>query len=567
MSIPEKCEVLVVGGGPAGSYAAAALAREGIDVVLLEADIFPRYHVGESMLASFRHFLKFIDLDSTFDNYGFQKKIGAAFKLNHHKREGYTDFLAAGGENGYAWNVVRSESDDLMFRHAGKSGTKIFDGVKVGNLSFGPSGVEVPADFKVADMERPVSAAWSRKDGSSGEIKFQYLVDASGRVGIVSTKYLKNRKYNQGLKNVASWGYWKGAGKYAVGTKRENQPYFEALTDASGWCWCIPLHDGTMSVGIVMRQDMSVSKKKAMGSPGGLEFYKESLKLAPNALEILGDAELVTEIHHASDWSYSASAYASPYVRIIGDAGCFIDPYFSSGVHLGLAGGLAAAMTICASKRGDCDELTAAKWHSTKVAEGYTRFLLVVMSAQKQIRKQDEPVLSDWDDDGFDVAFDAFRPIIQGTADADVSGRLTQTDVTKTVDFCLNAFQEVTPEEREKVLAKIQQLNGNANVPVEATEDIEKFTEDELRILKHIRAKQMLRLEDQFNIDHFSEDAIDGYVPNLRRGTLGLVAKSDISSKSKLDAPIVDLLALVKDEMNDEMKDGMKTGAKPVAAY
>ena len=165
-----------------------------------------------------------------------------------------------------------------------------------------------------------------------------------------------------------------------------------------------------MSVGIVMRQDLSTQKKKAMGSPSGAEFYKESLKLAPNCLNILGDAELTTDIKYASDWSYSASAYSSPYVRIAGDAGCFIDPYFSSGVHLALASGLSAAMTICANIRGDCDELTAAKWHSTKVSEGYTRFLLVVMSAMKQIRAQDQPVLSDWDEDGFDVAFDAFRP-------------------------------------------------------------------------------------------------------------------------------------------------------------
>ena len=75
MSIPESCSVLVVGGGPAGSYTAAALAREGTDVVLLEADIFPRYHIGESMLASMRHFIRFIDLEKTFDNHGFRRKV------------------------------------------------------------------------------------------------------------------------------------------------------------------------------------------------------------------------------------------------------------------------------------------------------------------------------------------------------------------------------------------------------------------------------------------------------------------------------------------------------------
>ena len=159
-----------------------------------------------------------------------------------------------------------------------------------------------------------------------------------------------------------------------------------------------------------MNQESSVSKKRAMGSPTTREFYLESLKLVPEIWELLSEAELVSDIKAASDWSYSASSYASPYVRISGDAGCFIDPFFSSGVHLALASGLSAALTICAAKRGDCDERTAAKWHSSKVAEGYTRFLLVVLSALKQIRQHDEPVLSDWDEDGFDKAFAFFRP-------------------------------------------------------------------------------------------------------------------------------------------------------------
>lgn len=76
MSVPTKSSVLVVGGGPAGSYAASCLAREGIDTVILEADKFPRYHVGESMLASIRHFFRFIDLDEEFNKYGFRRKVG-----------------------------------------------------------------------------------------------------------------------------------------------------------------------------------------------------------------------------------------------------------------------------------------------------------------------------------------------------------------------------------------------------------------------------------------------------------------------------------------------------------
>ena len=147
-----------------------------------------------------------------------------------------------------------------------------------------------------------------------------------------------------------------------------------------------------------------------MGSPTGQEFYRESLKLVPGIENLLSEAKQVSEIKAASDWSYSASTYASPYVRIAGDAGCFIDPFFSSGVHLAMASGLSAALTICAARRGDCEERDAAEWHSKKVAEGYTRFLLVVLSALKQIRRQDEPVLADWDENGFDRAFAFFRP-------------------------------------------------------------------------------------------------------------------------------------------------------------
>ena len=180
--------------------------------------------------------------------------------------------------------------------------------------------------------------------------------------------------------------------------------------DASGWAWFIPLHNGTMSAGTVMRQDLSTQKKRSLGSPTPEEFYKESLKLAPTGYKFISRGYLNSGIKHASDWSYSASDYSSPYTRIAGDAGCFIDPYFSSGVHLAYASGLSAAMTIRASQKGECSELAAAKWHSYKVAEGYTRFLLVVMSATKQIRGGEENILSDWDDDGFDLAFDAFRP-------------------------------------------------------------------------------------------------------------------------------------------------------------
>lgn len=158
-----------------------------------------------------------------------------------------------------------------------------------------------------------------------------------------------------------------------------------------------------------MNQEVSIQRKREMGL-SGRDFYIHFVKNTPAIIDLYKDAELVTDIKHASDWSYSASHYATLNTRVAGDAGCFIDPYFSSGVHLAVSSGLSAAASICAAIRGDCDETTAAKWHTAKVAMGYTRFLVVVTTALKQINSKEELVLSDVDEKSFDRAFALFRP-------------------------------------------------------------------------------------------------------------------------------------------------------------
>ncbi|KAG6895109.1 hypothetical protein C0992_003120 [Termitomyces sp. T32_za158] len=183
---PNSTKILVIGGGPAGSYAATALARgtvytHGFDVTLFERDIFPRYHIGETILPSCRYFLAFIGAEVLIKNHGFLVKF-----------------------------------DELLLRHAAASGVKVFEGVKV-------------TDIKFSD-ERPVSAIYEIEGNKREEIHFEYLVDASGRTGLLSTKYLKNRRFTNSLRNMALWGYWKGGGRYAQGTDRENAPWTEALT-------------------------------------------------------------------------------------------------------------------------------------------------------------------------------------------------------------------------------------------------------------------------------------------------------------------------------------------------
>ncbi|KAI2825938.1 hypothetical protein CBS63078_7414 [Aspergillus niger] len=512
MAVPQSCTVLVIGGGPAGSYAAAALAREGFETVLLEADKFPRYHIGESTLPSLRHFFKFIDFYDTFDAHGFYHKNGAVFRLAQAQPDAYTDFLEAGGPDAYAWNLIRSESDDLLFRHAGTCGAHIFDETKVDTIQFE-----------------------SHIDGSSGSIALKYLVDASGRNGILSTKYLKNRKFNDNFKNVANWAYWKTDNLYGLGTHMEGSPYFEALDDASGWAWFMPLHDGTRSVGVVQDQKIATEQKRQLGRPSSLDFYKQCVEKAPRTRKLLSGAEIVTNVRAASDWSYTASTYHIPNARICGDAGSFIDPLFSSGVHLAVTGGLSAAATIAASIRGDCDEQTAGSWHTKKTVESYTRFFLAVSSATKQIREQYEPIIQDMEEEGFQRAFDLLRPIIQGTVDADNTGKISYTEISKALEFCFRAFTYVPPEKKDALFEKLKNLgveSGKSDAKeAKALDDIEKhLTRDELQVLEILRSRRMIR-EDPFEMDSFTLDTIDGLAPNLVRGKLGLVK----ANQAKID--------------------------------
>ncbi|KAJ7121941.1 putative halogenase [Mycena filopes] len=514
--IPASTDILVIGGGPSGSFAAAALAREGYEVTLLERDHFPRYHIGESMLPSCRPFMRFIGVEQKVVDHGFCVKVGAALKFNQTKREGYTDFINP-DPNKAAWNVDRAEFDEILLKNAGENGARVVEGVSVSSINFSPD-----------NDKQPVSAEYTSDTGASGTVKFNYLVDASGRNGIMSTKYLKNRKFNKALRSVAFWGYWTGAGMYAPGTSRENATWLEALTDESGWCWFIPLAKGKVSVGIVLKEESSREKKAGLTGPdANTQHYHEQLKLVPGVTRLLGDAKFMGEVMSAGDYSYSASQYCGPNYRIVGDAGAFIDPFFSSGVHLAFSSGLSAASSIAAVKRGHCTEEEAIKFHNEKTGTSYTRFLLVVLSAYRQITSQSVPVLSDIDEDNFDRAFDFIRPVIQGTADTPADPTVTEEMLQNTMDFCEHALGLTDPEMHESVKARLEPglidtlmaddgpILGPKDVVRIAGEDEE--TEAVLRRINSRKALEAVHWQPNFRGESFS-----GLSIVMERGSLGL---------------------------------------------
>ncbi|KXN88893.1 Tryptophan 2-halogenase [Leucoagaricus sp. SymC.cos] len=564
---PSRTTVLVIGGGPAGAYAASALAREGIDTTVIEAAKFPRYHIGESMLPSLNAFVRFIGAEERLRSHGFVIKRGAAVKFNQHKKEGCkcssnhpsflsdrnltigfldTDFVLGDIRNA-SWNVIRSEFDNMLLRHAEESGAHVFEETKVTEIKF--------AETKGTEM-RPTMALYVCKNGETRQIRFDYLVDASGRNGIVSTKvfestvifldridmgaqYLKNRKMNQSLHNIACWAYWTGQKQYMPNTDRHNAPWFESLTDESGWGWFIPLHNGTVSVGIVMDSAIS-SRKKAEGCEASETgeytlkgHYLDQLKFVPGLSNLLEGATLKEDdeyyyVRSAADFSYAADKYAGDHYRIIGDASAFIDPFFSSGVHLALLGGLTAATTIAASIKKQCTEEMAWKFHDVKVATAYTRFLLVVMSAYKQIRNQSTAVLSDIDEDNFDRAFDILRPVIQGTSD--VGKKLTENELQKTMEFCKDVFAPTDPEMVKAVGARLRPELLSAGTPIWTEEEIEKEAgnDEETKIVLHrMNARKPVNQMYQ-GPENLRVGDVDGYVAHLHHGALGLIRVASV---------------------------------------
>jgi len=241
MNIGSSTQILVIGGGPAGSTTATLLAREGFDVTLLEREYFPRYHIGESLLISVQPILDLLGVRDEIENHGFQKKKGVFWEWGDEHWLFNWENLAYN----YTFHVKREEFDHILLKNAELKGVKVFQGIQVKRISFNGS--------------RPISANWSEAGGNeSGEIKFDYLIDASGRSGIMANRYLNSIKYMKAFQNVAIWGYWNNTIIPQVGVEGP----LSICSIPEGWLWGIPLSKKTMSIGLVMHKKLFTEYKK-----------------------------------------------------------------------------------------------------------------------------------------------------------------------------------------------------------------------------------------------------------------------------------------------------------------
>ncbi|KAF8888772.1 hypothetical protein BD779DRAFT_1522469, partial [Infundibulicybe gibba] len=203
----------------------------------------------------------------------------------------------------------------------------------------------------------------------------------------------------------------------------------------------------------------------------------------------------------------------------------FIDPFFSSGVHLAFTGGLAAAVSIASSIRGEFEEAEVCKYHDAKIGIAYTRFLVVVLSAYKQMRAQDMP-------DNFDRAFDIIRPVIQG--DADVGKRMSEDELQKTITF-------FDPELRAHVASRLDSKLLDPNGPIVTPEEIERLVPNDIEaqlVLKEINGRKGAGRAFS-SIGSFSDEVAGGFSARVDRGNLGLIQDSSevISQTTPQKAP------------------------------
>jgi flavin-dependent dehydrogenase len=355
--IPARAKVLVIGGGPAGSTAATMLARDGVDVVLIERELFPRYHIGESLLPSVLTFLELLGAREKIESGGFQRKPGAHIEWGDQQWDLFFGELTGG--NTYSFQVDRSEFDRQLLDHAASQGVKVFQGVEVREICFDEN------------TKRPVAAVVAERmgTGETAEIAFDFLVDASGRTGLMASRYMHNRHYHEAFKNVGVWGYWENA-RHFEGKK---EGAIATISIPYGWIWAIPLSDGTLSVGVVSHKEIFKEKRAATSVE---EFYLEALAQSATVSHMIEPGKLRLPIRVETDYSYTSERFSGPGYFTAGDAACFLDPLLSTGVHLAMLSGLLSAASLVSILRDELCEEEAQAFYDKSYRYSFLRYFV-----------------------------------------------------------------------------------------------------------------------------------------------------------------------------------------------
>jgi flavin-dependent dehydrogenase len=315
----EMYDVAIIGGGPAGSTAAALLGRAGRRVVVLERDKFPRFHIGESLLPFSMQAFTRLGLHEKFARAGFMEKFGGEM-YGACGDDGVKFYFEDGfrSQTDRSYQVTRADFDKLLLDHAAENGAEVREETSVEKVDF---------------SNDEVTLAISSKDRGAEQIRARYVIDAGGRTSILSTKFKLKKNYEH-LQKVSIFAHYDGMSR-AEGRDGTLTRMVRAI---DRWFWVIPLSATRTSVGVVL--DGAVFKKAGL-SPE--DFLQQAIEEQPLLMQAMRDAERVTPVRSAADFSYRSTSLTGDRWMLAGDAAGFIDPVFSSGVFLAVLGGEQAA--------------------------------------------------------------------------------------------------------------------------------------------------------------------------------------------------------------------------------
>ena len=347
-SATNKYDVIIIGGGPGGSTAGALLARAGKNVLILEREEFPRFHIGESLLPASMPVFKKSGFYEHLDSGKYLNKYGARFIDYSNDDEIYFGF--PGGLNPeipMAFEVERAHFDRDILEHAVRSGAKLHQPENVQSVDVSTSGAVVRTD--------------------RGEYSCDYVMDITGRDSFLGKKFT-TRDANKGLNNVAVFAHYKNVHRYAGDAEGD---ITIGLLPEGAWTWIIPFKNGITSVGVVSSSSQFAGEKD-------LEAYlNRRLFGSARVRGYMEKAERVSELHTIGNYSHTSSTFYGDRWVLAGDAALFLDPIFSSGVHMSVSSStFASEMILQAMKDGNASlcEKGRGDEYEKKVRLGGKRF-------------------------------------------------------------------------------------------------------------------------------------------------------------------------------------------------